>query len=114
MVGCPELVCEVANSTESYDLRAKRRGYQRYGAQDYLAVVVRVPRVAWFARVGRRLVEAPPDGDGLYRSRSFPGLWLDPAALLADDLTRLTDALDQGLATPGHAAFAAALAGPGG
>ncbi len=111
VTGCPELVCEVANSTEAYDLRAKRRDYQRYGAQEYLAVVVRTPRVLWFARRGRRLVEVPPDADGLYRSQAFPGLWLDPAALLADDLVGLTAALDRGLASPGHAAFAAGLGG---
>jgi hypothetical protein len=41
----------------------------------------------------------------------FPGLWLDPAALLADDGPALVAALERGLATAEHAAFIARLAG---
>jgi hypothetical protein len=40
----------------------------------------------------------------------FPGLWLDPAALLRRDGKRVREVLDQGLATPEHAAFVAKLA----
>ena len=111
VTGCPELVCEIASSTAAYDLHAKRRDYEQYGAQEYVAVVVRTPRVVWFRRDGDRLVEVPPDVDGIYRSRAFPGLWLDPAALLTGDLHRLAAVLEQGLATPEHAAFAADLRG---
>ncbi len=50
------------------------------------------------------------DPDGIYRSETFPGLWLDARALYAEDLQRLIEVLDQGLATPEHAAFAAKLA----
>ncbi len=111
VVGCPELVCEVANTSASYDLHAKRLDYDRHGAREYVAVVVREGRVAWFARdAAGRLAEVPPDADGVHRSRAFPGLWLDPAALLRGDARRLIDVLDQGLATPGHADFAAGLA----
>ena len=48
--------------------------------------------------------------DGVFRSEVFPGLWLDPEALIADDMDRLIATLDRGLATPEHAAFAAQLA----
>ena len=51
-----------------------------------------------------------PDADGLYRSEAFPGLWLDPAALLTGDLEGIIAALGRGLATPEHAAFVARLA----
>jgi hypothetical protein len=40
----------------------------------------------------------------------FPGLWLDPHALAAGDRAALRAALDRGLATAEHAAFAARLA----
>ena len=50
-----------------------------------------------------------PDDDGLHRSAAFPGLWLDPAALLAGDRGRIMAALDRGLATPEHADFVARL-----
>ncbi|MBV8318370.1 MAG: hypothetical protein JOZ53_25795, partial [Planctomycetaceae bacterium] len=48
--------------------------------------------------------------DSLYRSEVFPGLWLDPAALMAGDRVGLRVALHQGLATAEHAAFVARLA----
>jgi len=41
---------------------------------------------------------AVPDEDGLYRSRVFPGLWLDPAALWAGDLAELAAAVQKGVA----------------
>ena len=62
--------------------------------------------------------ELQPDADGVYRLRSFPGLWVDGAALLAKDYGRLMDTLQQGLGTPEHAEFvqrlAAARSGPTG
>ena len=109
VVGCPEMVCEVANSSVSYDLHVKRDDYDRYGALEYYAAIIREGRVARFARRGDRLVEVPPDADGLYRSTAFPGFWLDPAALLGGDTRRLMAVLNQGIATPEHAAFAASL-----
>ena len=48
--------------------------------------------------------------DGLYRSRAFPGLWLDPQALLTGDRQRLRDVVDQGCVTQEHAAFKTRLA----
>jgi hypothetical protein len=50
-----------------------------------------------------------PASGGIIRSEVFPGLWLAPAALLAGDLLRVLAVLQQGLASPEHAAFAAAL-----
>ena len=43
------------------------------------------------------------------RSEVFPGLWLDPRALLTQDWPRLLAVLGQGLASPEHAAFVARL-----
>jgi hypothetical protein len=40
------------------------------------------------------------DADGNYRSAVYPGMWLDPDALLAGDLDALTACVDQGLASP--------------
>jgi hypothetical protein len=47
--------------------------------------------------------------DGLLRSETFPGLWLDADALLRLDLRRLLAVLRQGLVSPEHAAFVARL-----
>ena len=43
--------------------------------------------------------------NGSLRSGMFPGLWLDPQALLQNDLPKLFQAIDRGVATPEHAAF---------
>src|SRR5438034_23129 len=55
-------------------------------------------------------VELDLGPDGILRSQVFPGLWLDPVALLQLDSHRVTEVLRQGLATPEHAAFVAKLA----
>jgi hypothetical protein len=66
--------------------------------------------VLYFRQEQGCLVRIPTDPDGLYRSTAFPGLWLDPRALLQGDTKRLRAVLDIGLATPEHAAFVARLA----
>ena len=109
--GAPELVVEVAASSRSIDLGAKLADYERAGVREYLVVTLDPDDVFWHVRRDDRLVRVPPDADGLYRSGVFPGLWLDPAALLADDGPALVAALERGLATEEHAAFVARLAG---
>ena len=51
--------------------------------------------VHWHVRHGDELVRIDPDPDGLYRSAAFPGLWLDPSALLRADLEGLIAALER-------------------
>ena len=46
-----------------------------------------------------------PEADGTLRSTVFPGLWLDPEALLRNDLDRLLDVLQRGIDSPEHARF---------
>jgi len=109
----PELVAEVAASTAAIDLHAKLRAYERNGVAEYLVVLTeeRPPEVRWMALEFGRLAPLPRDpADGLLKSRAFPGLWLDPDALLAGDLPRLVAAVDRGYATAEHAAFVARLA----
>ena len=107
--GAPELVIEVARSSRAYDLGAKKDDYERAGVLEYLVVELDPDRIHWFIRRGDRFEEQAPDPDGVFRSRVFPGLWLDPQALYAEELDRLIEILEQGLATPEHAEFAARL-----
>ena len=109
--GCPELVIEVAASSRSIDLGAKLAEYERAGALEHVVFAIDPDEVFWHARRCDRLVRVHPDPDGLYRSTAFPGLWLDPVALFADDGPTLLAALERGLASPEHATFAAELAG---
>ncbi|HSU66243.1 MAG TPA: hypothetical protein VLJ39_05210, partial [Tepidisphaeraceae bacterium] len=46
-----------------------------------------------------------PAADGTLRSEIFPGLWLDAAAMVGDQMPQVLDVLQQGLASPDHANF---------
>jgi Uma2 family endonuclease len=108
--GCPELVVEVAATSRSIDLGVKLAEYERAGALEYVVFVLGPDEVFWYVRQGDRLVQVAPGPDGTYQSTAFPGLWLDPVALFADDGLALLATLDRGLATPDHTNFVADLA----
>ena len=108
--GAPELVCEVAASSANIDLHAKLNAYRRNGVREYVVWVVGERDVRWFVLAEGRYDRLPPDADGLLRSRVFPGLWLDPAALVGGDMARVLDVARAGTASPEHAAFARTLA----
>lgn len=107
--GPPEFVIEVAKSSRKYDLGTKKRAYERAGVREYLFVGVDPEEVRWFILRGGTYEEITPGDDGLYHSETFPGLWLDAAALYDEDLVALFAALNRGLVTPEHAAFVARL-----
>jgi Uma2 family endonuclease len=109
VAGAPELVIEVARSGKRIDLGPKRADYERAGVLEYLVVTLDPQEVHWFGRQGDHFEPLPSGPDGLYSSVVFPGLWLDPTALFADDLDALAATIDRGKATPEHAAFAADL-----
>lgn len=103
IVGAPELLVEIALTSQAIDLHTKRQDYQRYGVLEYLVATLREQRLYWFdLRADRELA---PDADGVYRIRTFPGLWLHAEALFARDYQRSMAVLNQGLASPEHAAF---------
>jgi Uma2 family endonuclease len=103
--GPPELIVEVASSSVSIDLHAKRRDYEQAGVLEYVVVVVRQQVIRWFILQNGTYQEVFSDADGIFRSRVFPGLWLHANALLQLDGGTVMEVLRQGLATPEHAAF---------
>ena len=105
IAGPPELVVEASSSSESLDLHRKRRDYEKYGVGEYVAFLVRTRAVIWLVRENDKFVDLKPGDDGILRSRIFPGLWLDPTALIAGDMRRVNEVLTQGIASPEHAAF---------
>lgn len=107
--GPPELVVEVAASSASYDLHDKRRAYARNGVQEYLAVQIYEGLIDWFTLREGVYEPIEPDANGVLRSEVFPGLWLQPAAFWTGDLATMLTVLQEGLATPEHAAFVARL-----
>lgn len=107
LVGSPELLAEVALSSQSYDLHGKRRDYDRAGVQEYVVVLLREQRIVWFVRRAGAFAELEPGPDGIFRSEFYGGLWLDGEALLRCDTLRVHEVLRQGLASPDHARFLA-------
>lgn len=103
--GAPELIVEIAASSAAIDLHAKRELYQRIAVPEYLVVQMFEQRVDWFGLHEGQYVPLEPDEAGILHSTIFPGLWLDPQALLAGDLARVLQVLQDGLATPEHTQF---------
>jgi Uma2 family endonuclease len=110
--GAPELVAEVAASSASYDLHAKLRVYRRNGVREYIVWRVLDREIDWFVLRAGQYERLSLDAEGLYRSEVFPGLWLDPAALLRGDLATVLAVVHRGLASPEHAAFVSRLHPP--
>jgi Uma2 family endonuclease len=107
--GAPELVAEVASSSASYDLGKKLHVYRRSGVREYVVWRVLDRQVDWFVNHEGQFQPLLPGVDGILRSTVFPGLWLDPAALVRGDKARVKAVLQQGLDSPEHAAFVARL-----
>jgi len=109
-VGAPEFVGEVAVSSRSHDLGPKLKLYEEKGAREYLIALPPTEQLIWNELVSGKYQPIQPGNDRIFRSHIFPGLWLDPAALWRRDLKSVLGVLQQGLATPEHAAFVARLA----
>jgi Uma2 family endonuclease len=109
--GAPELVVEVSKATRYVDLGPKLDDYERAGALEYVVRAIDPDEIYWYVRHQGALIQRPIADDGFYRSTVFPGLWLDPIALLTGDTRRLRAVVDLGCATREHAAFVARLAG---
>lgn len=108
--GAPELIVEIAASSASYDLHDKLNAYRRNGVREYIVWRVRDKEIDWFVLRGGRYEKQPLGSDGLYRSEVFPGLWLDPRAVVSGDLGRVLAIVQQGLASDEYRTFVQAKA----
>jgi hypothetical protein len=68
----------------------------------------------WFALRQSQYERLPPSSAGIYQSEVFPVLWLDAAAIVGGDMATVLQVLQQGIASPEHAAFVARLQAAGG
>jgi Uma2 family endonuclease len=107
--GAPELVAEVASSSASYDLGKKLNAYRRNGVREYVVWRVLDRQVDWFVNREGRFELMLPAADGILRSTVFPGLWLDPAALVRGEKAMVKAILQQGLDSAEHTDFVARL-----
>lgn len=108
--GVPELLVEVAHTSRFTDFGPKFEDYERAGVHEYVVRAIEPDEIYWFVLRSGRFVDLTPGTDGIYRSEVFPGLWLDPGALLVSDIHRLQAVVDLGCATPEHAEFVKKLA----
>jgi hypothetical protein len=107
--GAPELAAEVAASSSSYDLGVKKEAYLRHGVLEFIVWQVQEGIINWFKSKEGQFKALAPGDDGILRSLVFPGLWLDPVALLRGDLSGLIATVQRGLESPAHAEFLARL-----
>lgn len=110
VVGGPELAGEISASTASIDLHKKFRVYRRNGIQEYVVWRVQDQTFDWFVQREGNYERLPLNASGYLCSEVFPGLWLDPVAMSNGDMAKVFQVLNQGLATPEHAAFVKELA----
>lgn len=103
--GVPELIVEISASTASYDMNQKYHVYARNRVPEYIVYLSYDQRIVWYVLGDEGYTELRPGDDGILRSEIFPGLWLDPQALLAGEMRRVLAVLQQGLASPEHRAF---------
>ncbi len=108
--GAPELAAEVSLSSAEIDLVEKMELYRSAGVREYVVLLVAQRELRWYRLVNNAYQLMSAAADGILRSEVFPGLWLDGAALLNGDKARVLTVLQQGLASPEHAAFVAELA----
>lgn len=103
IVGPPELVLEVAHSSRAIDLHEKRLDYRQGGVSEYVVFDIERGVVHWFDLTADVPLVLP--ADGILRSRQFPGFWVDTRALVARDIQRLAECLEEGLRSDEHQQF---------
>lgn len=107
--GAPELVVEIAASSASYDLHDKLPVYRRTGVKEYLIWQIEDQQFDWLYLQEGQYLTVEANAVGLVCSRVFPGLHLDVAALLTDDLAGVLQAAQVGTAGAEHQEFVVAL-----
>jgi Uma2 family endonuclease len=107
--GGPELAAEISASTARIDFELKFNIYRRNGVREYIIWDTVAQTVHWFVLRGDQYERLAPNAAGVLQSEVFPRLWLDPAALIRFDSAAVVAVLQQGIATPEHAAFVARL-----
>jgi Uma2 family endonuclease len=106
--GAPELIGEITYNSASYDLHEKFRLYRRHGVREYIVWRTRDREFDHFVIRQTEYQRVSAVG-GLLRSEVFPGLCIDTAALLDNNLALALKSLQQGIDSPEHQTFIAAL-----
>lgn len=108
--GSPELLVEISVSSVSIDMNQKYDLYERAGVVEYLTILMYEREIRWHRLGAKGYQRIKPVSDTIWKSRVFPGLWLDGAALLASDAAAMLTTLRKGLRSPEHGTFVRKLA----
>jgi len=87
IAGFPELIVEIAASTVSYDLHAKKRPYERNGVKEYIVWRTLDQQIDWFVLENGQYKNLAPDTAGIIHSIEFEGLRLNVSAILNGDMS---------------------------
>jgi len=87
IAGFPELIVEIAASTVSYDLHAKKRSYERNGVKEYIVWRTLDQQIDWFVLENGQYKNLAPDTAGIIHSIEFEGLRLNVSAILNGDMS---------------------------
>jgi Putative restriction endonuclease len=109
LVGAPEWIGEVSVSSASFDLHFKLPLYEKNGVLEYVVWRVDDEEIDWFILKAGKYQRLAKTRDGLYKSKVFPGLWLDPRAMIGGDLAKVLDVVQRGVASPEHKRFVKTL-----
>jgi Putative restriction endonuclease len=107
--GAPELLVEISHSSIFRDLTIKRDLYQKASVKEYLIVLLADKEVHWHYLKDGSYQLLEPDGEEVYRSLVFPGLWLDSKALLQGRMSQVLATLQKGMASQEYVQFIAEL-----
>ncbi len=108
--GSPELLTEISVSSVSLDVTTKFDLYERMGVLEYVAILMYEQEIRWHRLTSKGYQRVTPTADMVWKSKVFPGLWLDGKAMLANDAAKVLATLQKGLRSPEHAAFVKKLA----
>ena len=107
--GAPELVVVVAASSVSLHVRKKMASYRRSSVREYVVCRTEAEAVDWLVLEEDEFCPLAKDAAGVFRSKVFPGLWLDVPALLAGDELKVMAKLQEGLQSAERDAFIAEI-----
>jgi Uma2 family endonuclease len=111
VVGAPELVIEIANTSADYDLHQKMNVYRRNGVAEYGVWRTLDGEFDLFRLSAGKYQRVEPHADRLIRSMALPGLWLNPTAIVALDWLAASADIRRGIESPEHLAFVENLRG---
>jgi hypothetical protein len=105
ITGGVELAGEVAASSVSFDLNQKLEAYEANGILEYVVWRVEDNEIDWFVLKGGKYQRLTKTRDGIYKSKVFPGLWLDTENMIQRDVVKVVETLQKGIASPEHKRF---------